>query len=74
MLRAPGSVPGGEEQMMSDQGATTLTRPAGELVEGFREWLVSERRLAVSTVEYYLHAARLFLGERRAGPVRLDLG
>jgi integrase/recombinase XerD len=49
--------------MMSDQSATTLTRPAGELVEGFREWLVSERRLAASTVEYYVRGARLFLGE-----------
>ena len=49
---------------MSDQRATTLTRPVGELVEGFHDWLVSERRLAASTVEYYVHAARLFLGER----------
>ena len=49
---------------MSDQRATTtLTRPAGELVEGFREWLVSERGLASSTVDYYVRGARLFLGE-----------
>ena len=48
---------------MSDQGATTLTRPVGDLVEGFHDWLVSERRLAANTVEYYVHAARLFLGE-----------
>jgi len=50
--------------MMSDQCASTLTGPAGDLVEGFHDWLVSERRLAASTVEYYVHGARLFLGER----------
>ncbi|HET6920583.1 MAG TPA: site-specific integrase [Jiangellaceae bacterium] len=49
---------------MSDQRATTLARPAGDLVEGFHGWLVNERRLAASTLEYYVHAARLFLGER----------
>jgi len=50
--------------MMSDQRPTTLTSPAEDLVEGYREWLVSERRLAANTVEYYVHGARLFLGER----------
>lgn len=50
--------------MMSDQRATTLTRPVEvELVEGFREWLVSERCLAASTVKYYVRGARLFLAE-----------
>ena len=58
---------------MSDQRASTLTRPAEELVEGFRDWLVSERRLAASTVEYYVHGARLFLGER-GGPDLTVLG
>ena len=61
--------------MMSDQRATTLSRPVGELVEGFRDWLVSERRLAASTVKYYVHGARLFLGESGwAGPGCLGLG
>jgi site-specific recombinase XerD len=50
--------------MVSDERATIQTRPAGELVEGFREWLVSERRLAASTVKYYVRGARLFLGEQ----------
>jgi integrase/recombinase XerD len=60
---------------MSDQSAVALTRPAGELVEGFREWLVSERRLAESTVKYYVRGARLFLGERGGQDVaRLTLG
>lgn len=63
MLPVAGSGPGGEEQMMSVQGATTLTRPVGELVGGFCEWLVSERRLAANTVEFYVRGARLFLGE-----------
>jgi integrase/recombinase XerD len=48
---------------MSDQGATRLTSPVEELVEGYGDWLVSERRLAASTVDYYVRGARLFLGE-----------
>jgi site-specific recombinase XerD len=50
---------------MSDQRATTLAGPVEELVvESFRDWLVSERRLAASTVKYYVRGARLFLAER----------
>ncbi len=49
---------------MIDQRPTRLTSPVEDFVEGYRDWLVSERRLAANTVRYYVHGARLFLGER----------
>lgn len=49
---------------MSDQSPVGLASSMDELVERYREWLVVERGLASSTVDYYVRDARLFLADR----------
>jgi integrase/recombinase XerD len=46
---------------MGDQRGVTLTGPFGELVEQYRGWLATERRLSTSRVRSYLREARRFL-------------
>jgi integrase/recombinase XerD len=47
--------------MMSVQSGMGTTGPLEDLVEGYRDWLVSERGLAPGTVWHYVREARLFL-------------
>lgn len=49
---------------MSDQSRAVLTSSAEEVVERYREWLVVERVLAASTIDYYVRDAGLFLAGR----------
>lgn len=48
---------------MRDQRGVTSTGPFEELVEQYRGWLATERRLAARTIASYVREARLFLGE-----------
>jgi integrase/recombinase XerD len=58
---------------MSDENLAT--GPIYDLVAEYHEWLVAERGLAESTVEYYMRGARLFLeGRDRSGLAVLSLG
>lgn len=59
-LRELGAVPAPAPQV--------ATTPAEQLVERFRAYLVTERGLAIATVQSYLHVARLFLATRPQVP------
>jgi integrase/recombinase XerD len=51
---------------MNERRGTALE----ELVEDYRDWLVTERSLAPSTISYYVRAARLFLSEHDGRDLR----
>lgn len=55
-----------KEQSVSDRDRVRLTGSSEELLGRYFEWLVVERRLAASTIKYYVRDARRFLAGRDA--------
>jgi integrase/recombinase XerD len=55
---------------MSEHQKTAAPSSSVQLVEDYRSWLVTERALSPSTVDYYVRAARLLLSERGGRDLR----